>query len=129
MNPSDTRPEPPDRDLCDELLAPPTTPSDLAPLRERVVRRTTRLLRRRRNPSRPMTSGCSWPSKTPARRRNVMRKLWNNLLAPALLLAAVTAASAQEKPKSEPKPDPKPTPAKSKLEQMLELALKNNPDL
>ena len=54
-----------------------------------------------------------------------MRKLWNSLFAPVLLLAAVTAVSAQEsKPKSDQKPDPKPAPAKSKLEQMLELALK-----
>jgi hypothetical protein len=65
-----------------------------------------------------------------------MRKVWTNVLAPALLFVAALAVSAQE---SKTKPDPvkpdappakdKEAPAKSKLEQMLELALKNNPDL
>jgi hypothetical protein len=49
MNPNDIRPDPPERDLCDELLAPPKPPADLAPLRERVWRRITRRLRWRRH--------------------------------------------------------------------------------
>jgi hypothetical protein len=60
-----------------------------------------------------------------------MRKPWINALAPALLLVAAATAGAQPKP--DPKPEPpakdKEAPAKSKLEQMLEVALKNNPDL
>jgi hypothetical protein len=60
-----------------------------------------------------------------------MRNLWISALAPALLLVAAAAVSAQPKP--DPKPEPpakdKEAPAKSKLEQMLEIALKNNPDL
>jgi hypothetical protein len=48
MNPTDLTPDPPERDLCDELLAPPAPPSDLAPLREQILRRTTRRLRWRR---------------------------------------------------------------------------------
>jgi hypothetical protein len=61
-----------------------------------------------------------------------MRKLWINALATALLLVAVAAVSGQPKPDPKPEPPPakdKEAPAKSKLEQMLELALKNNPDL
>jgi hypothetical protein len=49
MNPNDIRPDPPERDLCDELLAPPKPPADLAPLRERVWRRIRRRLRWRRH--------------------------------------------------------------------------------
>jgi hypothetical protein len=45
MNPTD----PPEPDLCDELLAPPKPPSDLAPLRQRVWRRLRRRLRWRRH--------------------------------------------------------------------------------
>jgi len=48
MNPSDIQPDLPERDLCDELLTPPAPPSDLTPLRERVLRRTIRRLRVRR---------------------------------------------------------------------------------
>jgi hypothetical protein len=61
-----------------------------------------------------------------------MRKLWINALATTLLLAAAATAGAQPKPDPKPEPNPakdKEAPAKSKLEQMLELALKNNPDL
>jgi hypothetical protein len=39
---------PNDRDLCDDLLAPPAPPSDLTPLREQILRHTTRRLRIRR---------------------------------------------------------------------------------
>ena len=45
MNPTDLQPDPPDRDLCDELLAPPVPPADLTPLREQILRYTTRRLR------------------------------------------------------------------------------------
>src|ERR1700726_4080344 len=48
MNPTDIRPEPPERDLCDELLAPPTALSEPTALREQILRRTTRWLRWRR---------------------------------------------------------------------------------
>jgi hypothetical protein len=48
MNPTDLRPDLPERDLCDELLAPAAPPSDLAPLRELVLGRTLRRLRMRR---------------------------------------------------------------------------------
>ena len=48
MNPNDIRPDPPEPDLCDELLAPPKPPADLAPLRERVWRRVARRVRWRR---------------------------------------------------------------------------------
>ena len=62
-----------------------------------------------------------------------MRNLWIKPLTAAMLLAATTVVSSQT-----PKPDAKPngksppakdTPAKSQLEQMLELALKKNPDI
>ena len=36
---------PTERDLCDDLLAPLAPPSDLTPLREQILRRTTRRLR------------------------------------------------------------------------------------
>jgi hypothetical protein len=61
-----------------------------------------------------------------------MRNLWISALAPALLLVAAAAVSAQPKPDPKPEQPPakdKEAPAKSKLEQMLEVALKNNPDL
>jgi hypothetical protein len=48
MNPTDLQPDPPERDLCDELLAPPVPPADVTPLREQILRRTTRWLRWRR---------------------------------------------------------------------------------
>ncbi len=48
MNPTDLRSDLPERDLCDELLTPAAPPSDLTPLRERVLRRTLRWLRARR---------------------------------------------------------------------------------
>jgi outer membrane protein TolC len=60
-----------------------------------------------------------------------MRKLWINVLAPAMLLAATTVVSSQP-PDPNAKPAPtkdKEAPAKSQLEQMLEIALKSNPDL
>jgi hypothetical protein len=74
-----------------------------------------------------------------------MQKLWINLFAPALLLAAVAVVSSQEpmpmpktgKSKSKSKEEPAPTntkeakeaAAKSKLEEMLEIALTHNPDI
>ncbi len=48
MTPNDIQPEPPPRDLCDDLLTPSPPPPDLAPLREQILRRTTRRLRARR---------------------------------------------------------------------------------
>src|ERR1700734_1825752 len=48
MNPTDLRPDLPERDLCDELLAPTAAPTDLTPLRERILRRTLRRIRWRR---------------------------------------------------------------------------------
>jgi hypothetical protein len=45
---------PTERDLCDDLLAPPAPPSDLTPLREQILRRTTRRLRWRRQLRRVM---------------------------------------------------------------------------
>lgn len=78
-----------------------------------------------------------------------MRKLWINLLAAAVLLTAAAVGSSQApRPMSGPTgprpvgpmgpggpmgppapPMEKEAPAKSKLEEMLEIALKNNPDL
>jgi hypothetical protein len=58
-----------------------------------------------------------------------MRKLWINLLGPAMFFAA-TASLLAEEPKADPNaPKDKEAPAKSKLEQMLETALKHNPDI
>jgi hypothetical protein len=63
-----------------------------------------------------------------------MRKLLISVLVPALLFVATPFVSGQPSAPQPPKTDPKQpkadeAPPKSKLEQMLELALLNNPDL
>src|SRR5262249_39665133 len=58
--------------------------------------------RNRPPPRRATTNGCSWRSKTPARRRNAMRKLLTKLFATALLVAGTAAAA--EPPATSPPP-------------------------